>query len=422
MDTEGFLIVALGLVVFGLVSRRLRDSALTPPLVFAVFGFAIGGAGLGIIEADFDLGLIHTLAEVTLVLVLFSDAARIDLRNLRAEHNLPVRMLVFGMPLVVIAGTAAALALPLGFGLWEAALLAAILAPTDAALGQAVVTSPHVPVRIRQTLNVESGLNDGIALPVVLLFAALASVGGANGSAGEWAVFAGEQLVLGPLAGIVVGGAGAWLIDRAITRGWMSQSYEGGAILATALLAFGGAEAIGGNGFIAAFVAGLVFGNVVRDRCTFVFEFIEAEGQILVLLTFLVFGAVILPELGLDLGWAAIAYVVLSLTAVRFLPITLSLAGTGVRPATCLFLSWFGPRGLASILFALFVLEETDVPAADEIVAIVIAVVGASIVAHGLTAAPAARRYGSSMAADADSEEMRDVSEMPARGGMNTID
>lgn len=417
MDTQAFLIVALGVLLFGLVSRRLQDTILTPPLVFSAFGLAIGSVGLGIVEVDFDLGLIHTLAEVTLILVLFSDAARIELRSLRSEHNLPVRMLAIGMPLIVLGGVVAGLALPLGFTLWEAALLAAILAPTDAALGQAVVTSPHVPVRIRQALNVESGLNDGIALPLVLLFAALASVEGLDGDASTWTVFAAKQLLLGPLAGVVVGAAGAWLIDRAVRRSWMSQSYEGGAILATALLSFGGAEAIGGNGFIAAFVAGLVFGNAVRSRCEFVFEFIEAEGQILVLLTFLVFGAVIVPELTGELGWAGIAYGVLSLTLIRFVPIYLSLLGTRVRPVTCLFLAWFGPRGLASILFALFVLGETNVPAADHIVAIVIAVVGASIVVHGLSAAPAASRYGQAMSAAGDSEEMRDVSSMPARGG-----
>ncbi len=420
MDSTAFLIVAAGLIGFALVSRRLRDTAFTPPLIFAAFGLAIGGAGLGIVEVDFDLGLIHTIAELTLVLVLFSDAARIDLRNLRAEHNLPIRMLVVGLPLAILFGALAAIGLPLGFSVWEAALLAAILAPTDAALGQAVVTSPHVPVRIRQTLNVESGLNDGIALPAVLLFAALASVDTPVNGASDWALFAVKQLGFGPLAGIGVGCAGAWLIDKALDKGWMSESYEGGAILAMALLSFGAAEAVGGNGFIAAFVAGLVFGNFIRHRCTFVFEFLEAEGQILVLLTFLIFGAVIVPELSMSLGWAEVVYALLSLTLIRIVPIILSLIGTGLRPQTCLFLSWFGPRGLASILFALFVLEQTNVPAANEIVAIVIAVVGASILAHGLTAAPAARRFGTAMSADAESEEMRDVGEMPMRGSMKT--
>lgn len=418
MESLGFLLVACAVIAFALVSRRLQGTVLTPPLLFAVFGLVIGGAGFEVIEVDFDLGLIHTIAEVTLILVLFSDAARIELRTLRSEHNLPVRMLVFGLPLAIFFGALAALGLPLGFGVWEAALLAAILAPTDAALGQAVVTSPHVPVRIRQALNVESGLNDGIALPAVLLFAALASTESQINGTTDWVVFAAKQLTLGPLAGVVIGGAGAWLIDRAVQRGWVSENYEGGAILAMAFLSFGGAEAIGGNGFIAAFVAGLVFGNVVRSRCDFVFEFLEAEGQILVLITFLIFGAVIVPELSVSLGWAEMVYVVLSLTLIRMVPIVLSLFGTGVRPDTCLFLAWFGPRGLASILFALLILEETSVPAAGSIVGIVIAVVGISIVVHGMSAAPAARRYGKAMSAESNSEEMRTVMEFPMRGQM----
>lgn len=421
MESHGFLLIASAVIAFALVSRRLQDMVFTPPLLFAAFGLLIGGAGFEVIEVNFNLGLIHTIAEVTLVLVLFSDAARIELRTLRSQHNLPVRMLVFGLPLAILFGALAALGLPLGFGLWEAALLAAILAPTDAALGQAVVTSPYVPVRIRQALNVESGLNDGIALPAVLLFAALASTEAQVNGTTDWVVFAAKQLTLGPLTGILIGGAGAWLIDRAAQRGWISENYEGAAILSMAALSFGGAEAVGGNGFIAAFVAGLVFGNVVRSRCAFVFEFLEAEGQLLVLITFLIFGAVIVPELSVSLGWAQIVYVMLSLTLIRMVSIALSLIGTGVRADTCVFLAWFGPRGLASILFALLVLEETNVPAADSIVGIVIAVVGVSIIVHGLSAAPAARRYGKAMVADSDSEEMRSVSELPMRGRMMSM-
>ena len=418
MDTQGLAVIAAGVILFGLVSRRVEGTIVTAPMIFAAFGLLIGDAVFGLAHLDFGHGFIHGLAEVTLILVLFSDAARIDLKQLRRDHDLPVRMLLIGMPLTIVLGTLVGLVLPLGLSFWEAALLAAILAPTDAALGQTVVSSPLVPARIRQALNVESGLNDGIALPLVLLFACLASADHPGAEERNWILFGVLQVTLGPLAGLVVGGLGAWSIDRAAAKGWMEESYEGLAILGVAILAFAAAEIIGGNGFIAAFVGGLVFGNRVRGRCAVVFEFAEAEGQLLTLLTFLIFGAAILPEAAGNIGWVAVVYAVLSLTAVRLLPISLSLVGAGLRWPTIGFLGWFGPRGLASILFALFVLEDADMPAADQILAVTIVTVAFSIVAHGVSAAPAARRYGALARRVGDCEENKPVSEMPTRTGM----
>lgn len=417
MDTQAFAIVALGVIAFCLITRRLEPTMLTGPMIFTAFGLVIGGAVLGVANLDVDHGFIHGLAEVTLILVLFSDAARIDLAAVRKDHDLPLRMLLLAMPLTIVAGLLLALALPLGLGFWEAALLAAILAPTDAALGQSVVASPRVPARIRQALNIESGLNDGIALPLVLLFASLASAFDSGGEERSWLLFGAMQIVLGPIAGVLIGGLSARLIDRAVISGWMSVTYEGPAILGVALLAFAGAELIGGNGFIAAFVAGLVFGNQVRGRCTFLFEFAEAEGQLLTLLTFLIFGAAILPEALGHFHWPVFLYAALSLTVVRMLPIALSLVGLGLRLPTIAFLAWFGPRGLASILFALFVLGETAIPSAPTIMATVVTTVLLSILLHGLSAAPAARWYGDMIKRVGECRETRAVSEMPTRVG-----
>ncbi len=417
MDIQAFAIIAAGVVLFGVVSRRLEVTPFTGPMIFAAFGLVIGGAVLGVADLDFGQAFIHGLAEVTLVLVLFSDAARIDLRAVRRDHDLPVRMLLIGMPLIIAGGTLLGLTLPLGLGLWEAALLAAILAPTDAALGQSVVASPLVPARIRQALNIESGLNDGIALPLVLLFACFASLAHASEGDRNWIVFGSLQVTLGPLVGAAVGWAAARLIDRAVKAGWMAESYEGPAILGVALLAFAGAELVGGNGFIAAFVAGMVFGNRVRERCGFLFEFAEAEGHLLTLLTFLIFGAVLLPEAFGHAGPMVLLYAVLSLTAVRMIPIALSLLGKGLRAPTVGFLAWFGPRGLASILFALFILEEADTPGAQTILVTVVATVALSILAHGLTAAPAARWYGKAIRRERECVEAKAVAEMPTRVG-----
>ncbi|MFQ5625864.1 MAG: cation:proton antiporter [Methyloligellaceae bacterium] len=419
MDTIGFTVIATGVIFFALVSKRLENTIITPPMVFAVFGLIIGEAVLGLADLDFGHGFTHGLAELTLILVLFSDAARIDLSLLRRDHNLPVRMLLVGMPLTIVAGALVALALPLGLSLWEAALLATILAPTDAALGQAVVSSPLVPARIRQALNVESGLNDGIALPLVLLFASLAGMAHTGEGGQNWALFGAKQIMLGPLAGMIIGGAGAWLLDTAVKKEWITESYEGAAVLGIALLAYSGAEIIEGNGFIAAFVSGLVFGNFVRGRCGFVFEFAEAEGQLLVLLTFLIFCAAILPHSFGDIDWVIALYAVLSLTVIRMLPIAVSLIGSGVRAPTTAFLGWFGPRGLASLLFALFVLEDIPTGAGTTLLVITVVTVFLSILAHGLSAAPLARRYADLAARMGQCEETKAVSEMPTRVRMN---
>ena len=416
MDLTSVAVIAVGLLAFSLISGRLRGTVLTAPLVFVVFGYVIGAGGFGVAEIDPGHGAIHLIAEVTLILVLFSDAARMDLMRLRLDHNLPLRMLVVGLPLAIILGTLVASGLFPEFSLWEAALLAAILAPTDAALGQSVVSDRAVPVRIRQTINVESGLNDGIALPAVLLFAALASThDAANASA--WIRFGLLQLTLGPLAGVVLGYIGARALDTAAERGWSSTSFQGIGILSLAILTFAVAELIGGNGFIAAFVGGLVFGSALKHPCSFLYEFMETEGELLILITFLVFGAVLLPEAIEHLNGATILYAVLSLTVIRMVPIALSLIGTGIRLPTSLFLGWFGPRGLASILFALLILEEANVVRGSEVVSITVVTVGLSVLLHGVTAAPFAKIYGRLAARMGECEEGRTVHEMPLRQG-----
>ncbi len=421
MDLLGAIVVCGGLIAFGLVSRKLEGTVVTAPLVFILFGFAIGQGGLGVTNIEPGHSVIHLIAELTLVLVLFSDAARIDLKLLRKDHNLPQRMLLIGLPLTILSGTVAAILIFPAFSLWEAALLAAVLAPTDAALGQAVVSARAVPVRIRQALNVESGLNDGIALPAVLLLAALASAAGATEGGGrDWITFGLLQVTLGPLAGIVLGYIGARIVDSAATAGYMTEPFQGIGVLAMALLCFAGAELIGGNGFIAAFVAGLVFGNTIRHRCAFLLEFMETEGQLLMLITFLVFGAAMLPEGLHGLDWHVVGYAILSLTVIRMVPTALSLIGTGIRFPTFLFLGWFGPRGLASILFALLIVEQSGIPHVHEILIATIVTVGLSALLHGISAAPFANAYGRLAARLGECAESQPVEEMPLRHGGGT--
>lgn len=394
METLTFALIAASILAFGLFSAKAQTSVLTPPIFFVGIGWLLAGHGSGLLEIHVDEHVIHTLAELTLVLVLFTDASRIDLALLRKEHRIPVRLLSIGMPLTIVLGTLAAAWLFPAFTLWEAALLAAILAPTDAALGQAVVSSPKVPVKIRQALNVESGLNDGIALPLVLLFLSTcaAAVEG-QGGAEYWLRFAALQVTLGPLVGVAVGWIGGRLVERATVRGWMNHSFQHLSSLGLAVLAFGGAEVIGGNGFIAAFVAGLTLGNVTKNMCECLYDFAEAEGQLMTLLVFLVFGAVMVPEALAHATWQTWLYAILSLTVIRMLPVFVSLLGMHLRPATVGFLGWFGPRGIASILFGLIVVSKSVLRGSEEIFSIVLLTVLLSVILHGLTAYPGALWY-----------------------------
>lgn len=415
IDLPTIAIVGGLFLCYALVSGRIAGTILTAPLLFVAFGFLAGPDGFGIAKINVEHSAIHVIAELTLILVLFTDAVRIDVKQLRNDHNLPARMLLLGLPLAIVAGTFIAVMMFPAFSFWEAALLAALLAPTDAALGQAVVSASVVPQRIRQTINIESGLNDGIALPAVLLFAAFAGAALGTAEAGRWLQFGLLQITLGPLAGAAIGFAGARLIDGAAERGWTLTPVSGIGILALSILAYVLAEIIGGNGFISAFVAGIVFGNTVRHPCTYLLEFMESEGQLLMLTTFLVFGASLLPEALHHIDVEFVAYAVLSLTAIRMIPIALSLVGSGIRLPTFLFLGWFGPRGLASILFVLLILEQAELPHREEILSITVITVALSVVLHGISAAPLARMYGRLAASMGDCEESKQVPDMPLR-------
>lgn len=420
MQDLGIVVVLAGILAFALVSKKLEGTPITLPIVFTLGGWMIGTGGLGLVNMDPGHGVIHIIAELTLILVLFSDAARIDVMRLKSDHILPVRMLAIGMPLTVLLGALTAWLIFPGVTIATAFLVAAILTPTDAALGQSVVSSPVVPVRIRQALNVESGLNDGIALPLVLICAIWAGAPSSGSTSGSALFkFATLQVTLGPLIGGAVGFLSARMVDMAVTRQWITGPFEGIAILSTAVLAFALAELVGGNGFIAAFSGGLVFGGLLRHPCRFLYEFMESEGQLLTLLTFFIFGAFMLPPAIEHATPGTFILALAFLTLVRMVPIAISISGLGLSWPSKLFLGWFGPRGLASILFALLILEKYPVSGTEEILACVVITVGLSILLHGLSAAPFAKMYGAFTVQKGEGAEMKPVSEMPVRHGMS---
>lgn len=413
MEHSSIILILLLFFAFGLLSKRIDGSIVTPPMIFVGIGLLMSKVFFDAVDFHVGHDFLHLLLEATLVLVLFSDAARIDLRALKKDHHIPQRMLLAGMPLTIALGWAIAYFLPLGLTICEAALLAAILTPTDAALGQAVVNSKAVPMRIRQGLNVESGLNDGIALPVILVLASIASAIATENNH-DWFQFAVLQLTFGPLAGVAVGIVGAWLINHADSRGWVSEAGQGIMSLVLAGLSYVLAVMLDGNGFIAAFVAGLVFGNRLKRACHYLFEFVETEGQLLTLGAFFIFGALLLPDaLAIFNPWHWV-FALLSLTVLRMLPVAVSLAGMKLKIPTKLFLGWFGPRGLASLLFLLLVVVETELAHAETITGVVFIAVLLSVFLHGATAAPLARRYGALAATFPSCEENKRIAKAAA--------
>jgi NhaP-type Na+/H+ or K+/H+ antiporter len=413
-------VLELGLIsgvffAYALVSRGLLRWNISAPMVFVGAGMLFGGDVLG--WATFDPGSSAGLliAEAALVVVLFADASRTDLSDLKSDGSLSGRLLGLGMPLTIAVGTVAAAMLLLDLDFWEAAIVAAILAPTDAALGHAVVSSKLVPEKIRQTINVEAGLNDGLSIPFLFLFLGLAA-DQASLDASAWFTFGVQQIVVGIAAGLLVGGGGGWLVEKASHSGAMTHNFKRLAMVALAIGAWIFADGVGGNGFIAAFVAGLA---VARFRDEFGAEalgFAEREGQLLSLIVFFVFGTAAISFLG-AVTWGVVVFAVLSLTIVRMGPVALALAGTGLSRASVAFIGWFGPRGLASIILALVVVdEEPGLPALDLVLAATTLTVLASVVLHGVSARPLAKAYSRSVAdLPADAPERSPADKIRAR-------
>lgn len=387
-------ILAAFVFIYSLVAARLETTPSSGAIIYVAFGLACGPIGLGLIDLDVDADGIRTLAELTLALVLFTDAANADLRVLKLSFRIPERLLLFGLPLTILLGIAIGALLFDQLSLLEVALLATILAPTDAALGQAVVANEAVPARMREGLNVESGLNDGICVPILLIFLAFA-VGSDEANEPVTLIlhhFANE-IGVGAGVGILCTALGAYLYRLAHGRGWVGEIWMQVTVPALAMTCFATAQLLGGSGFIACFVGGLIAGALMRLHKEPLLLAAEGTGDTLAILTWVTFGAVVAGTAAQHLAWDALAYAVLSLTVIRMLPVFLCLTGMGLSASDKLFLGWFGPRGLASIVFLVIVLNE-HLPNQDTLKQTVVWTVILSILAHGLSANPLANRYG----------------------------
>jgi sodium/hydrogen antiporter len=411
VEELALLVVAGAIFFWGAVSARLQRADLTAPIVFIAIGAALGW--LGLVNNESAPEQLKPLVEVTLVWLLFSDAARVRVHDLRRDVGGVLRLLSLGLPLTLLAGWGLALWLLPALGVWLALLVGAALAPTDAALGVPVVTNQAVPSRVRRLITVESGLNDGIVTPVVIV--AIAGAAAAEGAgAADGAGGALVELVKGVAVGAAVGYAGGWLLQWAQRRGWAAEDFTGIAVLTLALLAYLASLAVHGNGFVAAFCGGIAFGAVAGRRGPAELAFLEQTGGAVSLLVWAAFGAIAVPIVVDWMDWTLLLYGVLSLTVVRMVPVALALTGSGLDRNTVLFVGWFGPRGLASLVFALLALEDLG-PAADEAVAVIAVTVLLSVFAHGISAAPLAARYGRAAAARGP-ESGVPLPDLPIRG------
>jgi NhaP-type Na+/H+ or K+/H+ antiporter len=391
---EELAVVAGFAFLYSALAGRVDRSMVTGPILFIAFGLICGPLGFGLLDGDIEGVEVRVVADITLALILFIDAANADLKILTRNIKIPRRMLLVGMPLVIALGVAFGWVLFPGVSIYELCILATMLAATDAALGKGVITNMDVPARVREGLNAESGLNDGLAVPVLFVFIALATgTGGDQGSTSLALGLVARELGIGLIVGLGLTFVGAKLASWCFRQGWFSDVWKQILVVALALACFATAQSLHGSGYIAAFVGGLLFGRLAGASTHELVHSAEGVGELLALATWVMFGAAVVGQAWAGMTWQIVVYSLLSLTVIRMLPMVLSLAGTGESLEGKLFLAWFGPRGLASIVFIIIV-ASYNLPAFSTLVHTVVCTVTLCVLAHGLTANAWARGFG----------------------------
>ena len=382
---------------YSLISGRVEKLPVSAPIVFVIVGLLLGPLGLGWFRGDVSRETFRVLVDITLVLILFIDAASSNTSVLRSAFRIPTRMLLLGLPGSIALGGLVAWLLFDNLSVYECAILGTMLAATDAALGKAVVTNPDVPAHLREGLNSESGLNDGLCVPILLVFIALTQGQSGEGSEIRPLLLVAEEVGKGAVVGMVVVASAVWLLERSVRLGWISSVWNQISVPAVAVSCFAIAQSIHGSGYIAAFIGGMLFGVLAGDKTHKLVMPGEGVAEALAMMTWLIFGIAVIGQIAPSFTWEIVLYSLLSLTVIRMLPVFLSLAGTGESLVNKLFLGWFGPRGLASIVFAIMVFNE-NIPGSKTISTIVACTVAMSLVLHGISANPLAKRIGSKQA------------------------
>jgi NhaP-type Na+/H+ or K+/H+ antiporter len=401
-------ILAAFIFLYSIVSGRLDRTLFNGAVLYTTFGLVLGPLGFGVLNLSVDFEGLSTLAELTLALVLFTDASNANLRELKLSFRIPQKLLLIGLPLTILLGFVAGVLVFDGLTLVEIAIIATMLAPTDAALGKAVVTNEAVPTNIREGLNVESGLNDGICVPILFLFLALASSAGAESGTSMMALKLVIQAIgIGAVVGAGLTFLGIRMLRRCADRGWVTETWRQLPVPALAVTCFAVAQWLGGSGFIACFVGGMLFGGLDKQHKPRLLLAAEGTGDTLALITWVVFGAVVIGQSIGSFSWQVVLYAFLSLTIVRMLPVFLVLAGMNLRSDEKLFMGWFGPRGLASIVFAVIVLGE-HLPGGDTISMTVVCTVLLSVIGHGLSANPLVALLAARLKSSAGDSEVKE--------------
>ncbi len=398
-DHPAIIFAAAMIFIYGLFSKISDRSPVTAPMLFVAMGILVSPVGLGIFHMEVNSELVHVLTEVTLILILFVDASTINLKQLVQDRAIPMRLLLLGLPLSMIMGAATAYIIYPEINIWLLVLMALILSPTDAALGQAVVKSEMVPERVRRWISVESGLNDGIALPPIFACLAFLALDGSGATDRYWFLFLLQQILFGAVIGGMVGWVGGVLVEKCVSKGWMNGTFQRLVSGSLAILCFSIAEMMQGNGFIAAFAGGLMLGvgtssQHIRERIQ---EFGEAEGQQLILFVFLIFSMLMVPRAMEYWDARAWVYALLSLTIIRMLPVVVCLSGKNLSMGSKLFVGWFGPRGIASVLYLLLVTRELGVEGYEQVLSVIVLTVLLSVFLHGVSAVPLSHRYSDSV-------------------------
>jgi NhaP-type Na+/H+ or K+/H+ antiporter len=378
--------------IFATIAGRVERSVVTGPMIFIVFGLLAGPVGLGVMDLNIKTLELRVLADLTLGLVLFIDAANADLKTLRSHALIPRRMLLLGLPLCIVLGVYVGTLVFPGVSLFELCLLATMLAATDAALGKGVVSNKAVPARVRESLNAESGLNDGLCVPVLFVFLALATGASHHDESAELALtLVAQELGIGVLVAVVLVTLAVAILRFCMRRDWLTTIWLQIPVVTLALACFATAQTLHGSGYIAAFSGGLLFGYLAKEHTHKLVLAGEGISELLAMLTWVVFGAAVMGQYWANMTWDVVIYSLLSLTVIRMLPVMIALTGSGEVFETKLFLAWFGPRGLASIVF-LIIVGGSDLPAESVLIHTVVCTVTLCVIAHGLTANAWAQR------------------------------
>ncbi|KYJ86364.1 cation:proton antiporter [Sulfurovum riftiae] len=399
---EHLIILGIALVIlgYGLFSRLLGKYNISGPMVFTMVGILLSPLVMGGEPIKVNGDVVQITAEITLILVLFGDSSALNLTQLKKHWRLPFRLLFVAMPITIVIATLTGIYFFPNESLLYVLLLALILAPTDAALGKIVVSDERIPKVVRNTINVESGLNDGVVFPVLLTVLAMI-VSNSDTAQSGWMTYIAQQVIIGAVAGGFAGWAGANMMMKAVKRGWMEEQYSNLAPVALAIFSFYFAEHFGGNGYISAFFSGLFLGNTseyLRER---VENFVESEGELLVMISFLIFGLVFIPITIEYWSLKALGFAILSLTVLRMIPVIIGFGFFKIDLSTRLFYGWFGPRGIASILYILVAVGHIGgIQGHEEIFAVASLTIFLSIFLHGFSAQPLAIAYSKTHPAD----------------------